>query len=86
MKHTYIPNGVCSNQITFELSDGRVRNVVFRAGCDGNLKAISKLVEGMEADRVVTLLSGNTCGYKSTSCADQLARAILAAKRAEARG
>ena len=86
MKHVYTPNGVCSNQITFELSDGRVRNVVFRAGCDGNLKAISKLVEGMEADRVVTLLSGNTCGYKSTSCADQLARAILAAKRAEARG
>ncbi|MCE5188946.1 MAG: TIGR03905 family TSCPD domain-containing protein [Eubacteriales bacterium] len=86
MKHTYTPNGVCSNQITFELSDGRVRNVVFRAGCDGNLKAISKLVEGMEADRVVTLLSGNTCGYKNTSCTDQLARAILAAKRAEARG
>jgi len=86
MKHVYTPSGVCSSRIEFELQNGKIRNVSFASGCNGNLKAISKLVESMEADRVVTLLSGNTCGYKNTSCADQLARAILAAQRTEARG
>ena len=86
MKHSYTPNGVCSTNITFELIDGKVHNLAFTSGCSGNLLAISKLVEGMEASRVVALLSGNTCGYKQTSCADQLTRAILAAQRAESRG
>lgn len=86
MKHSYIPNGVCSSRITFELVDRKIHNLEFTSGCSGNLRAIAKLVEGMEADRVVELLSGNTCGYKKTSCADQLTRAILAAQRAESRG
>lgn len=86
MKHSYTPNGVCSTRITFELVDGTVHNLEFASGCSGNLKAIAKLVEGMQADRVVALLSGNTCGYKQTSCADQLTRAILAAQRVEVRG
>lgn len=86
MKHSYTPNGVCSTNITFELVNGTIHNLEFTSGCSGNLQAIAKLVEGMEASRVVALLSGNTCGYKQTSCADQLARAILAAQRAESRG
>ena len=56
--------------------------MVFTGGCNGNLKAIGKLVEGMDADEVVAILQGNTCGYNETSCADQLTRAILAAKTA----
>jgi len=83
MKHRFTPRGVCSSKIEFDLTDGNVSGLVFTAGCDGNLKAISKLVEGMEANRIVALLLGNTCGLKNTSCADQLARAILAAQTAE---
>ena len=83
MKHSYTPNGVCSTKITFELVDGKVHNLEFTSGCSGNLLAIAKLVEGMEASRVVALLSGNTCGYKNTSCADQLARALVAAQEKE---
>lgn len=83
MKHRFTPRGVCSSKIEFDLTDGNVSGLVFTAGCEGNLKAISKLVEGMEANRIVTLLLGNTCGLKNTSCADQLARAILAAQTAE---
>ena len=86
MKHSYTPNGVCSTRITFELIDGQVHNLEFTSGCSGNLLAIAKLVEGMEAGRVVSLLAGNKCGFKQTSCADQLTRAILAAQRAESRG
>lgn len=86
MKHSYTPNGVCSTRITFELVDGKVHNLEFTSGCSGNLLAIAKLVEGMEAGRVVSLLAGNKCGFKQTSCADQLTRAILAAQRAESRG
>ena len=84
MKHQFTPRGVCSEKIEFELTDGRLRNVSFLGGCSGNLKAIGKLVEGMEADKVVSLLAGNTCGYKATSCADQLTLAILKAQKEEA--
>lgn len=76
MKHQFTPRGVCSQKIEFELEDGKLKNVSFLGGCSGNLKAIGKLVEGMEAEKVISLLSGNTCGVNSTSCADQLARAI----------
>lgn len=79
MKHTYKTKGTCSSQITFDLEDGIIKNVVFTGGCNGNLKAISKLVEGRDAAEVAETLSGNTCGPRSTSCADQLARAITAA-------
>ena len=84
MKHTFIPKGVCSTKIEFEILNGNLHNLAFTAGCNGNLRAIATLVEGMEAKKVVSLLSGNTCGYKNTSCADQLARAIEKAQVAEA--
>ena len=85
MKHQFTPSGVCSQKIEFELDGGKLKNVTFLGGCSGNLKAIGKLVEGMEADWVAAILSGNTCGYKDTSCADQLSRAIVKAQREEAR-
>lgn len=78
----YKPQGVCSRNIHLSLSDdgSKVLSVEFTGGCDGNLKAISKLVEGAPADRVIEVLAGNTCGMKKTSCADQLTRAIEAAR------
>ena len=77
MKHcVYRPVGVCSQKIEFDLDDGRVRNVVYTGGCNGNLKAIAALVEGQDAKHVEQLLSGIKCGFKQTSCGDQLARAI----------
>lgn len=73
---SYAPRGVCSQQINFDIKDGKLHNVKFFGGCPGNLLAIGKLVEGMEAQKVVDLLKGNDCGGKGTSCADQLAKAI----------
>lgn len=75
---TYKTKGVCARAIHFSRGDdGTITNVSFDGGCDGNLKAISKLVEGMKAEEIVAKLSGNICGFKSTSCADQLAKAVL---------
>ena len=79
MKHTYIPRGVCSTKVDFELDGNIVKNVHFSGGCNGNLKGISKLVEGMDAKELIERLKGNTCGSKSTSCPDQLALALEAA-------
>ena len=76
MHYTYKTRNVCSSEINFDLEDNKLHNVIFTGGCNGNLKAIGKLVEGMDADDVVSLLKGNTCGRSSTSCADQLTRAI----------
>lgn len=76
MKHTYETKGVCSRIINFELNDGIVTNVEFIGGCPGNLKAISILVDGMTTLEIKEKLKGNTCGNKSTSCADQLVKAI----------
>ena len=76
MKYTYKTFGTCSTQIDFDLTDGKVSGVSFVRGCDGNLKAIGKLVEGHDAKEIIGILKGNTCGYKSTSCADQLAIAL----------
>lgn len=73
----YKTRGVCASTIQFELTeDKKVKNVSFYGGCNGNLKAISKLVEGMDAQAVIDILKGNSCGFKSTSCADQLAIAL----------
>ena len=73
----YTTSGTCSRKIFFDIDEeGKVRNVSFVGGCNGNLKAISKLVEGMDAKKVVEILEGNTCGPRPTSCADQLAKAI----------
>ena len=76
MKYSYKTQGTCAQKIDFEIEDGKLHNVVFTNGCNGNLKAIGKLVEGKDANEVSALLRGNTCGFKSTSCADQLAVAI----------
>jgi uncharacterized protein (TIGR03905 family) len=79
MSYTYKTKGTCSSQIAFDVEEGIVKNVVFTGGCNGNLKAIARLVEGMEASKVIEILKGNTCGFKSTSCADQLANALAEA-------
>ena len=84
MRYSYTTRGTCSRQIDFDLTDGKVSDVSFLGGCDGNLKAISKLVDGHEAQEVIDILKGNTCGYKPTSCGDQLARALEAALAQEA--
>ena len=76
MKYTYKTRGTCASEINFEIEDGKIHNVSFNNGCNGNLKAISKLVEGEDARRVADILRGNTCGMKNTSCADQFSRAI----------
>ncbi len=77
MKHTYITEGTCSKVITFDKDEsGIITDVQFTGGCNGNLKAISKLVNGMPADQIAQILSGNTCGARPTSCADQLAKAV----------
>ena len=76
MNYEYKTRGTCSTKIDFEIVDGKLTNVAFTNGCNGNLKAIGKLVEGMEKDRLVSILKGNTCGPSSTSCADQLAQAV----------
>lgn len=81
MKYQYQTKGVCARSIGFDMDeDGNVSNVSFLGGCDGNLKAISKLVDGWNADKINEYLRGNTCGFKSTSCADQLAIAVSKAK------
>jgi len=77
MHHTYKPHGVCSTQIDFDLADdGTVTNVVYTGGCNGNLKAVGLLVDGMKADEIVEKLGGLSCGRRSTSCSDQLAKAL----------
>ncbi|MDR0388984.1 MAG: TIGR03905 family TSCPD domain-containing protein [Spirochaetaceae bacterium] len=73
----YTPRGVCSSKIRFDLRDGKVYSVSFEDGCNGNLKALSVLVEGMAVSELVEKLRGINCGGKGTSCADQLARAVL---------
>jgi len=74
--YNYEPNGVCSTSINFEIVDGKLRSVVFEDGCEGNLKAIGILLEGMDAKEAAKKLKGNLCEYRGTSCADQLAQAI----------
>lgn len=69
-------SGVCSSQIDFSLEDGKLYNVKFHGGCPGNTSAISKLLEGTDAARAVSILKGNQCGMRGTSCADQLARGV----------
>ena len=76
MQFEYKTKGTCSRKITFDLEDGIVKNVNFEGGCNGNLKGISALVEGKEVEEVIKTVSGITCGFKSTSCPDQLARAL----------
>ena len=77
MEHvTFKPHGVCAMQIDFDLEEGKLHNVQFTGGCNGNLKAIGRLVEGRPAQEIADILRGNKCNFKSTSCADQFAHAI----------
>lgn len=72
----YQTHGVCSKNISFDIEDNKVYNVQFTGGCHGNLQGIGKLVEGMNVDEVISRIEGIKCGPKSTSCPDQLARAL----------
>lgn len=77
MHYDHKNSGVCSTMVHFDIDDDKkVRNVSFDGGCNGNLKAIARLVEGKDAAEVRDILLGNTCGMRPTSCADQFARAI----------
>ena len=84
MHYTYQPKGVCSMQIDFEINGGIVSDVKFVGGCNGNLKAIGRLVEGKNALEIAAVLEGNTCNSRSTSCADQLSKALREAAAKEA--
>ena len=76
MQYEYKTSGTGSQRILFEIEEGKVKNVTFLGGCNGNLKGIGSLVEGMDAQEVISRLEGTTCGMKATSCPDQLAKAL----------
>lgn len=76
MEYTYYPKNICAKEITFHIQGHVITDVRFLGGCNGNLKAIAKLIDGWTVEQIVDKLSGNTCGYKQTSCADQLALAV----------
>ncbi len=79
MRYNYKTQNVCSVQIRFDLDGNVVSGIEFTGGCNGNLKAISKLVDGWTVEQIEAKLAGNTCGFKPTSCADQLAKAVRSA-------
>lgn len=83
MTYTYKTVGTCSRSIEFDIVDGKVQDVKFMGGCNGNLKGISSLVKGLTPDEVIEKLEGITCGFKSTSCPDQLATALKKYKSGE---
>ena len=76
MRYTYKTSGTCSRQISFDLDGNVVSNISFIGGCNGNLKALSKVLDGYTVEQIEEKLAGNTCGFRSTSCADQLAKAV----------
>lgn len=76
MAYTYRTKGVCSRNITFDIIDGKVTGVRFDGGCAGNTKGIANLIEGMDAREAIRRMEGIQCGFKGTSCPDQLAKAI----------
>ena len=76
MHYEYKTKGTCAQVINFDIDGDTITNVSFEGGCNGNLKAVSILVDGMTVDEIESKLSGNICGFKDTSCADQLARAV----------
>ncbi len=76
MHYNYKTKGVCSSEIEFDIEEGIVKNVKYLGGCNGNLKAVAALVEGMPKEKVISTLRGIHCGLKGTSCGDQLAKAL----------
>lgn len=83
MTYSYKPEKICPSLITFDLEGDKVRNISFQGGCNGNLKIISRLLDGQSVDYVEKMLRGNTCGRNSTSCGDQLAIAVRMAYEKE---
>ena len=79
MNFTYAPIGVCSSRIDLELEDGVIRSAAFTGGCNGNLQGICRLITGMNAKDAIDRLQGIQCGFKPTSCPDQLSKALTAA-------
>ena len=83
MQYRYRTKMTCSREILFDIQDGVISNVQFIGGCNGNLKAISKLIDGWAAEQIAAKLRGNLCNNRPTSCADQLAVAVTEAAEAE---
>lgn len=81
MEYSFTPRGVCARGIKFEIEDGVVKNVRFMGGCAGNTQGVAALAEGMTTQEVVQRLSGIRCGFKGTSCPDQLAKAVAEATK-----
>lgn len=79
MRYEYTTENTCSRLIRFDINGNTITNIEFIGGCNGNLKAISKLLDGSTVEEISGKLLGNTCGQRPTSCADQLARAVLKA-------
>ena len=79
MTHSYKTRGVCARGISFDIEDNIVTNIRFSGGCSGNTQGVAKLAEGMTADEIIARLSGIKCGFKGTSCPDQLAKAVAEA-------
>ena len=84
MQFEYKTKGTCSQRILFEIEDNKLKNVQYIGGCNGNLKGIGALVEGMDVDEAISRLEGIQCGMKATSCPDQLAQALKEVKAANA--
>ena len=76
MEHIYYPRGVCSREMRVEVEDGIIRRVEVKGGCNGNLKGISRLLVGMSAEEAIVRMRGIKCGFKNTSCPDQLSKAL----------
>ena len=84
MRYAFVPRGVCSSRIEFDLDGGVIRNVEFTRGCSGNTQGVGALCQGMRAEEIIKRLEGINCGGKGTSCPDQLAKAVRAAMEQEA--
>lgn len=81
MEYTFTPRGVCARGLKFEIEDGIVKNIRFAGGCSGNTQGVAALAEGMTVEEVINRLSGIRCGFKGTSCPDQLAKAVAEATK-----
>ena len=79
MTHSYKTRGVCARSISFDIEDNIVKNIRFSGGCSGNTQGVAKLADGMTTDEIIARLSGIKCGFKGTSCPDQLAKAVAEA-------
>jgi len=83
--YTFPNRGTCSRSVSFEITDGKVQNVSFEGGCSGNTQGIARLIEGMDVHEAIKRMKGIRCGFKETSCPDQLARALEKALAKEAK-